>query len=363
MTFTYDGVGNRVTYKLGTATDSYSYPATSNRLGTITLAAGGSRAFSYDAAGNVTLDNRTGGGYGYTYNSAGRLSEFRVNGVLQASYKYDSLGRQAIRTLTSPTPITIHSVFDSEGRRIAEYNEATGGLIREYVWNGWDAIAVIEAGVTYFIRTDHIGRPAYASDDTGAKIWTATYLPFGGVRTTTGIPIEARFPGQWFQSESGLHQNWMRDYDPTTGRYLQADPLGLVDGASVYGYVKQNPGRWVDPKGEFIANAVGAAVGGVSNLGFQFVRNYLIYGDYLTALRCVDIKSVVISAAFGFVGVSPIAAYRTGGVKSAVSVQGIITYSKLEAGFAPIRIGDECECQIPEDRRSLIDDIFGTFQF
>ena len=42
----------------------------------------------------------------------------------------------------------------------------------------------------------------------------------------------------------------MRDYDPTTGRYIQADPLGLVDGASVYGYALQNPGRWTDPRGE-----------------------------------------------------------------------------------------------------------------
>jgi hypothetical protein len=43
----------------------------------------------------------------------------------------------------------------------------------------------------------------------------------------------------------------MRDYDPTTGRYLQADPLGLVDGASVYGYARQNPGRWTDPTGKY----------------------------------------------------------------------------------------------------------------
>ena len=57
-------------------------------------------------------------------------------------------------------------------------------------------------------------------------------------------------PGQWLQSESGLHQNWMRDYDPTTGRYLQADPLGLVDGPSVYGYALQNPGKYIDPRGE-----------------------------------------------------------------------------------------------------------------
>ena len=42
----------------------------------------------------------------------------------------------------------------------------------------------------------------------------------------------------------------MRDYDPTTGRFILADPLGLVDGASVYGYAGQNPGRWIDPRGE-----------------------------------------------------------------------------------------------------------------
>jgi len=65
----------------------------------------------------------------------------------------------------------------------------------------------------------------------------------------TDTQFELRFPNQRFQSESGLHQNWMREYDPTTGRYLQADPLGLVDGPSVYGYARQNPGRYVDPRG------------------------------------------------------------------------------------------------------------------
>ena len=100
-----------------------------------------------------------------------------------------------------------------------------------------------------FVRSDHIGRPVFATDSAGVKVWTAAYLPFGGVRVATGTPPNARFPGQWFQSETGLHQNWMRDYDPTTGRYMQADPLGLVDGASVYGYARQSPGRYVDPRG------------------------------------------------------------------------------------------------------------------
>ncbi len=81
------------------------------------------------------------------------------------------------------------------------------------------------------------------------------------MRSVTGSAIDLRFPGQWFQSESGLHQNWMRDYDPTTGRYLEADPLGLVDGASVYGYALQSPLRHSDSRGEFVTVAVGAAIG------------------------------------------------------------------------------------------------------
>ena len=101
-----------------------------------------------------------------------------------------------------------------------------------------------------FVRSDHIGRPMFATNASGVKVWTAAYLPFGGVRVTTGTPPTVRFPGQWFQSETDLHQNWMRDYDPTTGRYMQADPLGLFDGASVYGYALGNPGRFTDPRGE-----------------------------------------------------------------------------------------------------------------
>ena len=292
-----DSLGNRLTSRLGTATDTYTCPATSNRLSLINLATGGTRGFTYDASGSVTAEARPGGTYGYTYNAAGRMSEFRINGILQASYKYDAMGRQAIRTLSSPTVVTIHSVFDSDGRRIAEYNETSGALIREYVWNAWEPVAVIEGGVISFVRADHIGRPVFATNATGVKTWTATYTPFGGVHTSTGAPPSARFPGQWFQSESGLHQNWMRDYDPTTGRYLQADPLGLVDGASVYGYVKQNPGRWIDPTGLEVAiiwnfpvpgNPFGHCAVAVNGLVWSFGTKHpdgTPYDEYMNDMR------------------------------------------------------------------------------
>ena len=72
----------------------------------------------------------------------------------------------------------------------------------------------------------------------------------GGVQSITGTgALNLRFPGQWFQLETGLHYNWHRSYDPTLGRYTQPDPLGFVDGPSVYEYAKGSPQRWVDPTG------------------------------------------------------------------------------------------------------------------
>ena len=65
-----------------------------------TLGAGGSRSFTYDAAGNVTYDNRSGQGFGYTYDNAGRMASFSLNGVVQADYAYNQLGQQIIRRLT-----------------------------------------------------------------------------------------------------------------------------------------------------------------------------------------------------------------------------------------------------------------------
>jgi YD repeat-containing protein len=63
-------------------TDTYIYPATSNRLSSITLGAGGSRGLTYDAAGNVTGDNRNGQNFTYVYDAAGRMASVSLGGVL-----------------------------------------------------------------------------------------------------------------------------------------------------------------------------------------------------------------------------------------------------------------------------------------
>ncbi|MBL1437788.1 MAG: RHS repeat protein [Rhodobacteraceae bacterium] len=305
LDYTYDAVGNRTlkTETIGASINGqyYAYPLTSNRLETISEAQTPVHSFTYDSAGNVISEDRLGDIYTYTYNAANRMSSMSLNGVLQAEYKYNALGQQAWRKLrptgqTLTWPI-IHSIFDLEGNRIAEYDyDSVAGastLLREYIWMDGLPVAVVENDVVYYVRTDHIGRPVFATDSASVKVWEATYYPFGEVLATTGTPIALRFPGQWFQSESGLHQNWMRDYDPTTGRYLQADPLGLVDGASVYGYVRQNPGRYVDPTGELLKPDGGRSVG----FGWPIVRPPGYYWPMLDRALLSRIGRAVAAAA------------------------------------------------------------------
>ena len=86
-----------------------------------------------------------------------------------------------------------------------------------------------------FVRADHIGRPVFATNASGVKTWTATYQPFGGVHTSTGAVPSARFPGQWFQSESGLHQNWMRDYARRRGGTSRPTRWGWWTGRACMG--------------------------------------------------------------------------------------------------------------------------------
>lgn len=120
-----------------------------------------------------------------------------------------------------------------------------------------------------YVLTDHLGTPLAVTDWNKQIVWKATYDPFGAATVNSdpdgnGQPftLNLRFPGQYYDVESGLYYNYFRDYDPATGRYLQPDPIGLAGGISTYGYVGGNPLGNVDSLGLFTVTAFPYAMGG-----------------------------------------------------------------------------------------------------
>ena len=65
----------------------------------------------------------------------------------------------------------------------------------------------------------------------------------------TAVTLNVRFPGQYYDQETGLHYNYFRYYDPSTGRYLRSDPIGLDGGLNTYLYANANPVKFIDPQG------------------------------------------------------------------------------------------------------------------
>ena len=118
-----------------------------------------------------------------------------------------------------------------------------------------DAIRFVGAGPApadlRFVLGDHLGTPQKLTDNTGALVWDRIQTPFGLDHSVTGpAATPVRFPGQYADSESGLSYNYFRDYDPSLGRYIQSDPIGLAGGLNTYGYVGGNPLGYIDPTGE-----------------------------------------------------------------------------------------------------------------
>jgi RHS repeat-associated protein len=87
-------------------------------------------------------------------------------------------------------------------------------------------------------------------------VWRAAYEAFGKAvvdedpdANSSAVKLNLRFPGQYFDAESGLHYNRFRTYDPATGRYLEADPIGQAGGVNLYPYAFSDPIDHMDPLG------------------------------------------------------------------------------------------------------------------
>jgi len=233
LDYGYDEVGNRINLTLNGGTPkTYNYSATANQLDNIDGA-----AITYDANGNTkTKDSKT-----FTYDDMNRMVQ--VNDGVTTNYAFNGKGERVKKTGV----VTTLYHYDESGNLLFESN--TSNVIqREYIWLGDQRIAMTEESNLYFTHTDHLGTPQILTDATTAAIvWQADYKPFGETTIITAtIENNLRFPGQYYDGESQLHYNYFRDYDSSTGRYVESDPIGLTAGMNTYMYVLSNPLRNID---------------------------------------------------------------------------------------------------------------------
>jgi RHS repeat-associated protein len=250
--FGYDATGNR-TSKKSPGNSAYQYAPDSHRLTKV-----GSQTRAHDAAGSTTrIHNRN-----YVYDDRGRLVRSLNGTTVLRDYRHNALGQRVAKL--HPTPASsIFFVYDEAGRLLGEY-KPNGALIKEYIWLE-DTLIAVRGGYAghkfQYVLTDHLNTPrAIVLPATNAIIWrwdlaqtafgdhTAQNNPDGD---TYNYVFNMRYPGQYFDGETGLHYNYFRDYEPGTGRYLQSDPIGLGGGLSTFGYTSSNPFNRIDPLGLF----------------------------------------------------------------------------------------------------------------
>jgi len=251
-------------------TDSYSYATGTNQLASISNTAG-TRTFGYDGRGNLASESRPGSISATTgYDGYARLTGYARTDIGTLSFVYN--GRDDRVAQTSSTG-TREFVYDAGGRVLGEYGASAADVKAEFVWTlpevandnqpfGGDdgaggymplAVATPDGSGTIqlnWVHGNHLGVPIATTDASG------------NTATTPNDYLAPGFPGQ-SRTVADLYYNRYRDFDPSTGRYIQADPIGLGGGQNDYVYVGNNPIKWADPSGKITwALPIGFGLGG-----------------------------------------------------------------------------------------------------
>ena len=305
--YDYDANGNRTLKVAGGIDTVYAHPSTSNRLSSTKEGNAASLLVTTDDTGNITRDpNTTAGDVQFGYDDLmaspyGRLTTSKGPGgrytyqhnylgqrIAKRGYSYTPPGGTAIPPLPyiGSTATLFH--YDLDGKLIAEIDEATRQVKREYIWLGTQPVAVI-AGTTptqlvsldsagsnppavYYIHTDHLNTPRMVTDDQKKRRWDWPILnnePFGATAPNEApqaqtesqrFVLNLRFPGQYLDKETGTFYNYHRTYNPASGRYLQSDPIGLAGGLNTYAYAGSQPTAFTDPSGLQVAQIIQQAV-------------------------------------------------------------------------------------------------------
>jgi len=261
ISYGYDANGNRTQQNVNGSATTYTIDSTSNRISAV-----GGGSLSYDANGSLSSES----GVTYAYDTRGRLVGYG-QGHNAASYTYNGAS-QRVRKLVGNAETLFN--YDGDGQLIGEYDDK-GRVIEETVYLGAMPVAVLTGNKTYYVHADYRNTPRQIDDGKGKAVWTWDPTPFGDSQPDKHGPLvyNLRYPGQYYDAESGLHYNWNRFYDPQTGRYIESDPIGLTGGINTYAYVEGNPTAAVDSSGLDLEVIFWKPVGsGRSSLGHVSVR-------------------------------------------------------------------------------------------
>ncbi|MBX9893671.1 MAG: hypothetical protein K2Y09_00620 [Nitrosomonas sp.] len=303
----YDANNNRTAAQFGGTAYPYTIAAASNRL--TNVAGPVAKHYSYNVAGHPLSDGATT----FTWNAAGKLAT-TVKSTKTHSYKYNALDQRI--TKNGPLSPKFLFFYDPDGQLVGEYRDHASTttptddwLVRqETVWLGNIPVAVITNPAAtseiqvHYIHADHLNTPRVIVNPSNTIVWRWDNTHAFGANLPNEDPdgngqlfeYQPRFPGQYFDKETGLHYNYFRYYEPETGRYISPDPIGLAGGINVFEYANSNSTVLVDPDG-LCPWCVGAVVAGIFDFAVQYWRND---GD----LDCIDWTEVGASTALGAAG-------------------------------------------------------------
>ncbi|MFN3714621.1 MAG: RHS repeat domain-containing protein [Alcanivoracaceae bacterium] len=250
--YSYDGVGNRLTDSADANGGSWQYNVNHQ------LTERPEHVYAYDANGHTLSKTETGTGIitQFQYDITERLtavSKTDQNGTTPlGQYRYDPFGRR-VRKVSQSETLYFH--YDDTGL-LAEY-DAQGNLVREYQYtpgSTWMTkplfLRDVQTGKVHYYYNSHLGQPLKLFDRQGRTTWEARSQAFGELLVVVEeVENRLRFPGQYFDGESGFYHNFRRDYDVIIGRYFQQDPIRFLGGINFYNYTGGSPVSFSDPMG------------------------------------------------------------------------------------------------------------------